>query len=146
MACKFGPKLGVSKLCATELGAPISEAMNEVTSPSTLARGGGGDDVVGSSEPPSGSHVSVAKVSAEISGKLPPPEGDGSGNGGGIGATIGSRVKAVATTSDAETSMAAALGPIDGSRGDGEGGEKNKSLGREGGDNLEDDYIGDDRH
>ena len=137
---------GSQILCATRLGAPISEAMNEVTSPSTLARSGGGDDVAGSSEPPNGSHVSVAKILAKINGKLPPPEGDGSSDGGGIGATIDSCVKVFTTTSDAKTSMAIASGPIDGSRGDGEGGKKNESLDKEGGDNLEDGYSGDDCH
>jgi hypothetical protein len=106
-------------LCATQSGVAVSRVVNEVTNPSTVAV-----SVVGSLEPPSGSHVSVAKVVAEISGILPSSEGKGSGNVAGVGATASDSIKVVTTTDVAKTSIVAISSTIDASGGDVQGGEK----------------------
>jgi hypothetical protein len=111
-------------LCATQSGVAVSRVVNEVTNPSTVAVSDYGDDVVGSLEPPSGSHVSVAKVVAEISGILPSSEGKGSGNVAGVGATASDSIKVVTTTDVAKTSIVAISSTIDASGGDVQGGEK----------------------
>jgi hypothetical protein len=114
-------------LCATQPSDAVSEVVNEVTNMNTLARSGSGGDVDGSSIPPNGSHVLVAKVTVEISGKLPPLEGDDNGYAASIGATVGGGIKVQTIVGVAKSSRATASGLVDATGGDNEGGEKNES-------------------
>jgi hypothetical protein len=119
MAASLDQKRRSRSLCATQPSDAVSEVVNEVTNMNTLARSGSGGDVDGSSIPPNGSHVLVAKVTVEISGKLPPLEGDDNGYAASIGATVGGGIKV--------QTRATASGLVDATGGDNEGGEKNES-------------------